>query len=140
MKLRWICAFAVATLGLVPVSASALTIETGGDVDQHEDYALVTAAPGETNDLRISVDPDSRSGGIWRFRDESAPITDVYSPCTSVSVHEVTCEHLSGEDLALEVDLGDGDDRVTLPAAANGSFFKDFSVIGNTGNDTIVGG
>jgi hypothetical protein len=108
---------AAAVTRLLAAAACAVMLACGApaalgatvSVDGFKD-AIYTAAPGEAN--RLAVD-DSSSAGIATFRDAGAAI--VPGPgCTAVGDGAVTCTAGGSFAPAVQVDLGDGDDVLSL--------------------------
>jgi Ca2+-binding RTX toxin-like protein len=123
VRYGWLVALLLLGFGSSPASGATVEARAGATPE-----FVFTAAPGETN--RLTVDFD---GGV-RFTDPGATIT-AGAGCTASSAHVAICAP-SG-DGGLIVDLGDGDDSVSLE-----QFFSEVAAIvrGGDGNDTLRGG
>jgi hypothetical protein len=93
----------VAALGWVP-GAPAATV----GVDAFKD-AVYVAAPGEANRLAVDIEP----GGIATFRDAGAPI-QAGPGCAARPDGAVACSAGVAFAPYTQVDLGDGDDALTV--------------------------
>jgi Ca2+-binding RTX toxin-like protein len=101
-------------------TAHAATVESGGG------QVLFSAAPGEVNDLTLTV-----AASTLTFHDSGAPVT-AGSGCTAVDAHTVTCPSSS----EIGVSLNDGADAFTNVGDPGISTLVD----GGPGADTLTGG
>lgn len=92
------------------------------------DAVLYTAAAGEANDVTMT----QPTPGQVAIEDLGANVTAV-PPCSSVDAHHATCPF--GVDKLLDVDLGDGDDFLTLTEM----FCDEAAFLGGDGDDRMRG-
>jgi Ca2+-binding RTX toxin-like protein len=120
----FLLAFVVLWLGAGTASGATVSIE--------DDWLLVTAAPGEANDLRV-VDGGA---GVYALRDAGASL-EAGTGCTSVSSSEAHCqaEFVHG----VVVRLGDGNDRLDASEACGIEYFCQLSAYAGPGADHVVG-
>jgi hypothetical protein len=106
-------------------------------VEDPEPEVEFIADPGELNNVQVSF-----VGGRYRFRDAGAVIEPGFGCRQEVDRHEVSCMN-RGFGLGLlgpEVDLRDGNDRVTFVAEETYPGDIDITAAGGPGNDVVFGG
>jgi Ca2+-binding RTX toxin-like protein len=114
---------AAAVLGaLVPATALAepTRISRAGFTDHS---FLLTAAPGTTNAIGVSHQPDPDGGFDYVFTDPAGLITGLYITCDRLEGTEIRCKApstIEGEldSASLKIDAGDGNDTVTVAQGA----------------------
>jgi Ca2+-binding RTX toxin-like protein len=124
------CALALA----LPAHALASTLSRSGNT------LVYTAAPGEANDISISVTPDGYS--VENFGSDILTVDSSLGGCQS------TCPNPGLTDVS--VDLGDGNDKytgaTTVPETINGGdgddqiFASHATMHGGPGNDSLKSG
>ena len=95
-----------------PSTAAAATVSARSDCDRYAvcRYAVeVVAAPGETNDLAVTLEQGSSGGISVRVRDAGPPLAPA-AGCRALDRQAVECP--AGFQVTVEVRAGDGDDRV----------------------------
>ena len=124
-------ALALVLLLILAAPAGAANVTAGADRECpyksgcYEYTALkVTASAGEANDLQHTHD-----GREHTFRDAGAPLM-AGAGCRNVDASTVTCS-VAHEGFKLEIETGDGDDRVDAPGA--------YGIRGGDGNDVLHG-
>jgi Ca2+-binding RTX toxin-like protein len=132
-----------AALTAAPASAATVSV-TASQPDIGNDALHYTAAPGETNDVRIATEGVLTYRG-WIVNDATAPLT-AGDGCTSLDAHTASCPLTDTEaNLEVFVDLGDGDDLASVrDACGDGDGGEDFAchdpvVHGGPGDDVLVG-
>src|SRR3954471_8592453 len=120
--LAFFAAFAVASIFAVTALAGGGLI-TGGTT------LTYTAAAGEVNALIVSV-----SGGNLVLTD-SAGVTAL-SGCSAAG-QQLTCGSLASLTAPMVINVGDGNDSVTINASVNGTI-PSITIVGGSGNDTLV--
>jgi hypothetical protein len=147
--------FAVTGLAaLAPALALAAPTEIRGGSEKAYNYT-VTAAPGTANNLSVSVGTRTSSDGTvspaYIFSDTAGLTTPLFLSCTGGTTVDPGTGRQSGQQLvcftpdpsdqpALKIDVGDGDDTVTLgqgPAAPHPAIEQ--QIKGGAGNDTLTG-
>ena len=113
--------------------AARLSIDQG----QHAAHAYYIAAPGESNDVRITV-----NGSHFNVRDSGATITVTgptsgeFGYCVSVDAHHAYCKAL-GAMVNWVVRLGDKNDKFFLSEPTELSTDDVNEIWGDAGDDTI---
>jgi Ca2+-binding RTX toxin-like protein len=131
--LAMLCAGAIGVLGSGGTAAAGTaTMSSVTTPDQAGDDVVVgalhyAAAPGEANDLSVV----SRSSGRALFVDDPAGVTPGPG-CRAVTAVRVGCAVPGARLLTADVELGDGDDRVTGLGPVSR-----FTVDGGSGDDTL---
>jgi Ca2+-binding RTX toxin-like protein len=120
--------------GAEPASAATASVLTGSGMvarGQPSTWAkaVVAAGAGESNDLTLSRASDE----TLRLHDAGAVLTPG-AGCTSVDAHSVTCSFSRADQRAIEVRLGDLDDRLRIGGAL---ITWSLVVYGGDGDDTL---
>jgi Ca2+-binding RTX toxin-like protein len=116
---------AVVALGLTSCAPrSAGTVETGGS----SDTLVFSAEPGMSNQVTVLED-----GDLVRVTDTSGRL-EAGEGCTVEDNNTVVCENPASFFRSIDIDLGDGDDRVASNADLDGV------LEGGPGNDVLLGG
>lgn len=128
--------------------AAPTTVTGGGEQDYN--YQL-RAASGTTNDISVSVQPDSGGFFEYVFSDSAGLVTPLFLSCrapdgsnAAVGVHnKLICGAPIAEpfqDNALRVEAGDGNDTVNVAFGQAPGFNKVAQNLkGEEGNDTLSG-
>jgi hypothetical protein len=139
----------------VPAFAAGPTEIIGGG-NRNNNYTL-TAAPGTTNNLSVSMGTLTGSDGnvypAYVFSDTAGLTTPLFLSCTGGTTVDPNTGRQSGQELrcyppetgplddpALKIDVGDGDDRVTIaqgPTAPHPAIEQ--QIKGGGGNDSLTG-
>jgi Ca2+-binding RTX toxin-like protein len=133
---------AAATTLALPAVASAARL--GVSQGQHGAFISYTAEPGETNNVRITLD-----GSRWNVSDTGATITgplaasapnpaapNNYGYCKSVDAHHAYCYTLGAMANTI-VHLGDKNDTYFQSASVSASTEDRNEIWGDAGDDTI---
>jgi Ca2+-binding RTX toxin-like protein len=125
-----------------PAPAATVSYEVESDGDEEATFTtqtvLVTAAAAETNEMTITAGRDTAT-----ISDPKAPLTVATgAPCQARDEHTVTCKvtiektSASGA-LGVQVELGDGDDRLVFDNSAAPQL-EGGMLLGGPGADTIT--
>ncbi len=126
--MRWTAATALGLLLAGPNVADAATVNRGGGAFFPGGVGYV-AASGERNVVTIT----GEAGRGWLIEESSATLSAV-DGCVAENAQRVRCPPAGVGDVgAIEVQLGDQDDRVELRAGYG-------HIEGDEGNDVLIGG